>query len=262
MSGPGSLGVAEILRRIRQTYVGEQKKDLVVVRLLYRPLSFFLSVPPLLLGLGPNQVTFLNFLLVVAACALFAVGVPAATAAGAALFLAIFVMDCVDGDLARYLNQRRYFGKLIDGLVDVLVYLIYIAVAVGNVRQGRSALGETADLLAGAAIALAMTFTSYFRMRLAQLLGEVRRDVPGSGNGRQGHTSLVRRMILALRATYENLGPLGPILLVAALLAGQVTAFLLAYAAGYILFAAAEVGYGLWHYRHLLNVPRPSKKAA
>lgn len=261
MTGAESPGVAEMLRRVRQTYVGEQKKDLVVVRYLYRPLSFPLSVPPLLIGLGPNQVTFLNFLLVVAACALFAAGIPAATGAGAALFLTIFVVDCVDGNLARYLNQRRYFGKLIDGLVDVLVYLIYIAVAIGNVRQGRSAFGEVADLLAGAAVALAMTFTSYFRMRLAQLLGEVRRDAPAGGGGGQGRHSLAKRMILGLRAAYENLGPLGPVLLVAALSSGRVSEFLLAYAAAYVLFAAAEVGYGLLHYRHILNVPRTSKAA-
>ena len=259
MNNTASPSVGEILRRVRQTYVGEQKKDLLVVRHLYRPLSFPLSVLPLILCLGPNQVTLANFLLVIVSCILFVIGQSVATWIGAALFCAIFVVDCVDGNVARYLNQRRYFGKLIDGLVDVLVYLIYIAIAVGNLRQGRSAFSPLVDLFAGSAIALAMTFTSYFRIRLAQLLGEVRAAAPSVTLHAASQPSATVRLVLGLRAGYENLGPLGPIFLIGALATDAVSEFLSTYAVCYVIFAIAELGYGLFHYRHTLNVTRPSK---
>ena len=211
------MNAIKIFLRVFRTNQGEQKKDLFVVRYLYRPLSLPVSVPLLLLGVRPNHVTFLNFILVVVVSALFALGNPSASLVGSCLFLAIFVFDCVDGNLARYLDQRRYFGKLIDGLVDLLVYLIYAAVAVGNVRQGQNAFAASTDLLAGSAIALCMTFISYFRMRIVNMLAEIQKGGSASDTFPKATPTRIWRMAHALRAAFENLGPLGPILLILAL---------------------------------------------
>ncbi|HET7500826.1 MAG TPA: CDP-alcohol phosphatidyltransferase family protein [Kofleriaceae bacterium] len=113
----------------------------------------------------PNQVTFLSTAVAAGACAMFAlwpgyVGLIAA----AAVFELSFVLDCVDGQLARLRKTASPLGHLLDFLMDELkAMLLFGCVAVRLWR-------ETADerlLLVGLAalfcLASGISLTSFMR---------------------------------------------------------------------------------------------------
>ena len=87
------------------------------------------------LGLTPNQITVLSFGVGVAAAAGFALGHRWSLVAGALLLQVAFMLDCVDGQLARYTRQFSHFGAWLDSVFDRgKEYLVYAGLAIGSVR--------------------------------------------------------------------------------------------------------------------------------
>ena len=85
----------------------------------------------------PNQVTFLSAVIAAVACAMFA-GLPGHgwLVAAAAVFELSFVLDCVDGQLARVRRLASPLGHLLDFLMDELkAMLLYACVAVRLWRE-------------------------------------------------------------------------------------------------------------------------------
>lgn len=68
--------------------------------------------------LSPDQVTILAFVLGVAAGVAFAAGTRISLALGGALFYLAFVVDCIDGKLARALGITSPRGEALDHLAD------------------------------------------------------------------------------------------------------------------------------------------------
>lgn len=105
--------------------------------LIYRPVSNWVTPLFLILGCKPSMVTALSLLL--------AVCLPIAAArlgwwaylVVAALALAIHVLDCVDGNIARVRGQTSAPGALFDGFTDHIFWVLYFA-AIGLLveRQG------------------------------------------------------------------------------------------------------------------------------
>jgi hypothetical protein len=91
-----------------------------VATFLSRPLSRLMTPTALRLGLTPNQVTVASVVVGLAAAALFAVGSPAALVAGAVLLQLSLVLDCVDGDVARYTRRFSPLGAWLDASTDRL----------------------------------------------------------------------------------------------------------------------------------------------
>jgi phosphatidylglycerophosphate synthase len=88
-------------------------------------------------GLGPSAVTAISVLLAVVAAVLLAGGGRVALIAGAALLYLSFVLDCVDGQLARYTRQFSAFGGWLDTMADrAKEYVVYVGLGVGAVRAG------------------------------------------------------------------------------------------------------------------------------
>ncbi|SDZ38360.1 CDP-alcohol phosphatidyltransferase [Micromonospora pattaloongensis] len=89
------------------------------------------------LGLGPSAVTAISVLFAVAAAALFAFGGRPALVVGAVLLYLGFVLDCVDGQLARYTRNFSAFGGWLDTMADrAKEYVVYAGLAVGVERSG------------------------------------------------------------------------------------------------------------------------------
>lgn len=65
----------------------------------------------------PDQITWLSFLLALPVGILYGLG-RAGLIAGALLFYASFLLDCVDGKLARATNTSSPKGKLLDAVAD------------------------------------------------------------------------------------------------------------------------------------------------
>jgi phosphatidylglycerophosphate synthase len=86
-------------------------------------------------GWTPNAVTVVSLSVGVAAASSFAVGTRASLIAGAALLQLSFVLDCVDGQLARYTRTFSALGAWLDAVFDRMKeYLVYAGLAVGAAR--------------------------------------------------------------------------------------------------------------------------------
>ncbi|MEV7012357.1 CDP-alcohol phosphatidyltransferase family protein [Streptosporangium sp. NPDC051022] len=86
------------------------------------------------LGLTPNAVTGMSVGLAVLAALWFSAGTRSAQVAGAVLLYLSFVLDCVDGQLARYTRAFSPLGAWLDSTFDrVKEYVVYVGLAVGYV---------------------------------------------------------------------------------------------------------------------------------
>ena len=102
-------------------------------------------------GWTPNALTVASLSVGVAAASSFAVGTRASLIAGAALLQLSFVLDCVDGQLARYTRTSSTLGAWLDAVFDRLKeYLVYGGLAVGATRG----FDDDVWLLAAAALAI------------------------------------------------------------------------------------------------------------
>jgi phosphatidylglycerophosphate synthase len=86
-------------------------------------------------GIRPNAVTVLALLLALAAAVLFTFGHRWDRVAGAGLLFAALVLDCVDGQLARYTRGFTSFGAWLDVTTDrIKEYAVYAGLAAGASR--------------------------------------------------------------------------------------------------------------------------------
>jgi len=89
-------------------------------------------------GITPNQVTALSLVLGLGVAAIFAYGTWTWLAIGAVLLQVSFILDCVDGQLARYKDLKSNFGGWLDSMTDRLKeYAAYLGLAYGGwVKSG------------------------------------------------------------------------------------------------------------------------------
>jgi phosphatidylglycerophosphate synthase len=88
-------------------------------------------------GLTPNQVTTASLLTALIAAGCAATGTRGGFAAAGVLLIASFVLDCTDGQLARYSLQYSTLGAWLDATFDrVKEYAYYAGLALGAARGG------------------------------------------------------------------------------------------------------------------------------
>ncbi|MGW0130528.1 DUF5941 domain-containing protein [Streptomyces sp. NPDC003299] len=88
-------------------------------------------------GLTPNQVTTASLLTALIAAGCAATGTRGGFVAAAVLLLASFVLDCTDGQLARYSLQYSTLGAWLDATFDrAKEYAYYAGLALGAARGG------------------------------------------------------------------------------------------------------------------------------
>ncbi|MFC5764753.1 DUF5941 domain-containing protein [Actinacidiphila bryophytorum] len=88
-------------------------------------------------GLTPNQVTTASLLVALIAAGCAATGTRAGFVAAGVLLLGSFVLDCTDGQLARYSLQYSTLGAWLDATFDrAKEYAYYAGLALGAARGG------------------------------------------------------------------------------------------------------------------------------
>ncbi|MFE6775537.1 DUF5941 domain-containing protein [Streptomyces sp. NPDC057702] len=88
-------------------------------------------------GLTPNQVTTASLLTALVAAACAATGTRPGFVAAGLLLIASFVLDCTDGQLARYSLQYSTLGAWLDATFDrAKEYAYYAGLAIGAARGG------------------------------------------------------------------------------------------------------------------------------
>ncbi|MBM0236768.1 CDP-alcohol phosphatidyltransferase family protein [Micromonospora sp. ATA32] len=89
------------------------------------------------IGLGPTAITVLSVLFAVTAAVLFGIGGRSALVGGAVLLYLGFVLDCVDGQLARYTRDFSAWGGWLDTMADrAKEYLVYAGLGFGATHAG------------------------------------------------------------------------------------------------------------------------------
>jgi len=90
------------------------------------------------LKMTPNQVTLISFAIGLLSAYEFSKGNFWAIFAGAVLLQLSIIIDCVDGELARYTRQFSQLGAWLDAITDrIKEYLVFFALAYGAAQNGR-----------------------------------------------------------------------------------------------------------------------------
>jgi phosphatidylglycerophosphate synthase len=125
-----------ILLRIIESYRPRFAHELATewaAALIYRPLSFFLTIPFMLLGCPPALISLLGFVLALSLPILAWYGVGAGIVAGLAMLF--HILDCVDGNVARTSGRTSKIGAYIDFFSDLIFRVCFYA-AMGLLADG------------------------------------------------------------------------------------------------------------------------------
>lgn len=147
-------------------------------------------------GLTPNQVTVASLCVALAGAAAAASGTRAGYIGAAVALYLSFVLDCVDGQVARYTVNYSQIGAWLDATFDrVKEYAVYAGLALGAARSGD-------DVWLLAAIAMAVQIV---RHQLDFAFHECHEEQGGGGSGSArlsnrldsvGWTVWARRMVI------------------------------------------------------------------
>lgn len=87
----------------------------------------------------PNQVTLLSFAIGLYSACCFSRGTFTSILLGAILLQVSIIVDCVDGELARYTRQFSKLGAWLDAVTDrVKEYMVFLGLAYGAALEGKN----------------------------------------------------------------------------------------------------------------------------
>jgi phosphatidylglycerophosphate synthase len=155
-----------LFSQIADSYRRTKKpKDILWNRLVARPLAAVLLVPLARTRVAPNQVTFASLAVFVAAAALL-VGLPgwAGLIVAVAVLELSYVLDCVDGQLARLRGTSSPVGAHLDFLMDELKAFLLVAAAGARLWRDDGHMRWLVEALAGlVVVASAISLTTFVR---------------------------------------------------------------------------------------------------
>jgi phosphatidylglycerophosphate synthase len=155
-----------LFQEIATVYRATKKpKDIVWNRFVARPLAAVLLAPLCKTRVTPNQITFLSLITFVASMAVLALERGYFWLVGAALVLQLsYVLDCVDGQLARLRHSSSPVGAHLDFLMDE--FKAFMLVAASGIRLWRAdghELWIIEALLGLVVVASAISLTTFMR---------------------------------------------------------------------------------------------------
>jgi phosphatidylglycerophosphate synthase len=192
--------LSQIAEAYRQT---KKPHDLLWNRFVARPLAAVLLVPIAKTRCTPNQITFASLAVFGLAAALM-VAVPGYVGllVAVAVLEASYVLDCVDGQLARMRKASSPVGAHLDFLMDELKAFMLVAAVGARLWRGDNRIEWLVEALAGlVVVASAISLTTFVRRpEYLQATGSARPRTAGDyGDGLYQETapaapqSLVRR---------------------------------------------------------------------
>jgi phosphatidylglycerophosphate synthase len=154
--------LAEVAAAYRRT---QKPHDILWNKYVARPLAAVVLVPLSRTRITPNQVTLLTLVVFVFGAAMLALCPGWGALVGAAAILeASYVLDCVDGQLARLKGTSSPVGAHLDFLMDeIKAFVLVAAVAVRLWRGTQAASWLVEGLLGLVAVATAISLTTFVR---------------------------------------------------------------------------------------------------
>ena len=205
-----------LFSQIADSYRRTKKpKDILWNRLVARPLAAVLLVPVAKSPITPNQVTFISLAVFVVAAALL-VGLPGY--AGLLIAVAVlelsYILDCVDGQLARLRGTTSPVGAHLDFLMDELKAFMLVAATGARLWRAEARTQWLLEALAGlVVVASAISLTTFVRRpEYLRATGASRPQSAGDyGDGLYGVTAAPpppRSLVARAVAAVESLGRL------------------------------------------------------
>jgi phosphatidylglycerophosphate synthase len=154
--------LAEVVDAYRRT---KKPRDILWNRFVARPLAAVLLVPLARTRVTPNQVTLATLFVFLAGAAMLAV-CPArgALIVSVAVLELSYVLDCVDGQLARWKGTSSPVGAHLDFLMDeIKAFVLVAAVAIRLWRGTHADRWLLEGLLGLCAVASAISLTTFVR---------------------------------------------------------------------------------------------------
>jgi len=154
--------LADVADAYRRT---QKPRDILWNRFVARPLAAVLLVPLARTRVTPNQVTLATLVVFVAGAAMLALCPTRGALVGAAAILELsYVLDCVDGQLARWKGTSSPVGAHLDFLMDeIKAFVLVAAVALRLWRGTRADAWLVEGLLGLVAVATAISLTTFVR---------------------------------------------------------------------------------------------------
>ena len=119
------------IKELKKKCVDRHPEDIWTYKFI-RPLSVYPTWVCLKLGIKPNQVTVFGFLLGILGCVLLSFGTYTTIILGALLINLNYLLDRVDGNVARMTNTTSQFGKILDVYCDyVIMVLTPVSLGIG-----------------------------------------------------------------------------------------------------------------------------------
>lgn len=107
----------------------KKRKDPILSRLFYRPVSFYISSIATKLNISANQISYFSTILAVVACISFLFNSFIARLFGSILINLWLILDCADGNIARSIKKQP-FGEFADATSSyILVSLMCITIS-------------------------------------------------------------------------------------------------------------------------------------
>jgi len=145
------------------------------VYILTRPLSFPTAWICIKMGLSATAVTYISLLFILLGGALLCTANYALQIAGTVAFTVWLILDCADGNIARYKKSFSAYGEFVDALGGYLMNgVIFPVMAVATLHYNRFSLPELWIISAG--------FLSALLNLLSRLLYQKKLNLMGSGN--------------------------------------------------------------------------------
>ena len=153
---------ADVVDAYRRT---RKPRDILWNRFVARPLAAVLLVPLARTRVTPNQVTLATLVVFAAGAAMLALRPERGALVGAAAILELsYVLDCVDGQLARWKGTSSPVGAHLDFLMDeIKAFVLVAAVALRLWRGTRADAWLVEGLLGLVAVATAISLTTFVR---------------------------------------------------------------------------------------------------
>lgn len=211
--------LVQTYKSLRAKYVANKKRSFDRGNLIFyyvtRPLSFYLTVPFAIFGISANTATAISFIFSLLSCMFWILPISDGFLYASLCYLLWYLVDFVDGNLARFYGKTNYFGKFIDGLVDNFTGLSFFIFMGHGVSHS---LNLPYLLYEGIAVAFINIFYAFYFSRKSVLLAEMSEAeglsesvTPALGGGR------LKKII---KSSYEMFYAIIPYLLPVAVVVG------------------------------------------
>jgi len=238
-----SDSLSKINKKLKAHYLSSKKfnYDITVAHKIFRYLSFPLSSLFIKFEISPNKITFLGLLFLLFSFILLMMDSKNFIYLGILFYLIYIILDFSDGNVARYLNKSNFFGKLIDGFVDFLSFLIFIPFY--YVYRTFNDLDADDDFYL--ALSITISFLAliycYLKLRISLFEKESMKKIIKSKDNVEDNSRLQHRFLKLFSQISENILTGIPILFLLFLILNKLDIFLFFYFLYFSIICSTEI---------------------